>query len=208
MSDRMEARKDRREFNFLADVLAESNPMKISKIVLAFAVVLIGICGCKSTNGYQTEHFESVVIQGTRKFDNAVENALALLKSKSPSGYATVTNYIGRIQEHDHSGMKVGRRPPVFQLNTNSAFVSTSWCAGVIAHDSCHSKLYSDYRQQHWLALWVPPRVYSGEQAEKACLEHQLSVLKQVGAPTSEISWCRQCQTNNYWEVRYKDRNW
>lgn len=101
-----------------------------------------------------------------------------LLRERSRDGYATVTNYIGIIQEHEHSGMQVHQSPPVFQLNGNSAYYSVTWCAGVIAHDSIHSKLYFDYKKQHPWSLWVPARTYGGDDAEHACLEHQLSVLK------------------------------
>ena len=177
---------------------------------MAFAIttILMVVSGCVPPDGYQPRHFDSLVIQGTPKFDEQVEKALTLLKAQSPAGYATVTNYIGIIEEYKHSGMDVRHKPPCFQLNGYSAYYSVSWCAGVIAHDSFHSKLYFDYKKQHPRAIWVPSKVDGGEVAERACLEYQLAVLKEIAAPANEIDWCRQSQTNRYWEVKYEHRNW
>lgn len=176
----------------------------------AFALILL-VSGCKSpVSSPSTERFDNLTIQGSPQFREQVANALALLKSKSPQGFEIVTNYVGLIEQHEHSGMQVHHNPPVFQLNDKSAFYSLTWCAGVIAHDSFHSKLYFDYKKQHSWSLWVPPGVHGGAKAEHACLQHQLAVLQNIGAPTNEIDWCRQSatQTNKYWEVKYKNRNW
>jgi hypothetical protein len=177
--------------------------------LFALAFILSG-SGCKSHQPCPSKQFDNITIEGTPKFGEQVEKALTLLKARSSDGYGTVTNYIGIIQEYEHSGMQVHHTPPIFQLNTNSAFYSVTWCAGVIAHDSIHSKLYFDYKQRHPWSVWVPAKVHCGDEAEHVCMEHQLSVLKQIGAPTNEIAWCLQCETdtNRYWNVKYRDRDW
>jgi len=184
--------------------------MKISRMVFKLAFILMIVGGCASPDSSQSRHFDSISIRGTPQFDEQVEKALTLLKTQSPAGYAIVTNYIGIVQQYEHSGMEVHHNPPIFQLNTDSAYVSVTWCAGVIAHDSFHSKFYFEYKKQHPWAIRVPDDIYSGEQAERACSEHQMSVLKDIGAPASEVDWCRQCetQTNQYWKVKYQNRNW
>jgi hypothetical protein len=184
--------------------------MKIPRPIFALTAILMICCGCVSPDLSKSRHFDSLAIQGTPQFEEQVEKALALLKAQSPAGYATVTNYIGIVQQDKHSGMEVHHKPPIFQLNSNSVYFSVTWCAGVIAHDSFHSKLYFDYKRQHPWAMWVPNDNYGGKQAERACLEHQMSVLTDIGAPVSEIDWCRQCetQTNQYWKVKYKNRDW
>jgi len=146
------------------------------------------------------------VITGTTKFKEQVASALALLKTKSPEAYGIVTNYVGEIKEGTHSGMWAYWRTPTFELNGRTAFYSVTWCAGSIAHDSFHSKLYHDYRKQGPGARRVPEEIWMGEQAEKRCSEHQLRVLQQIGAPPLERDWLRQ--TNHYWEVDYKKRDW
>jgi hypothetical protein len=176
----------------------------------AIAIVLAVVTGCKSPTPSPFRHFDNLVIQGSLRFDEQVEKSLTLLKTSAHAAYANVTNYVGIILEHEHSGMEVHHNPPIFQLNGNSAFYSVTWCAGVIAHDSYHSKLFFDYKKQHPWSLWVPAETHGGARAERDCLEHQLQVLKDIHAPTNEIAWCQQCltQTNQYWKVKYKDRNW
>lgn len=169
---------------------------------------LVILSGCVSHDALPSRLVDGLVIEGTPKFEDQVEQALGLLKAKSSAGYATVTNYVGIVREHRHSGMDVRHKPPVFELNGKSAYYSVSWCAGVIAHDSFHSKLYFDYKKQHPRALWIPNGAYGGERAERACLEHQFAVLKDIGAPANEMDWCRQSVTNRYWQIKYRNRNW
>ena len=184
--------------------------MKIMRFIFALATAMLRVSGCASRELTPAGHFDSLVIQGTPPFVDQVEQSLALLKARAPAGYAIVTNYVGIIQQYQHSGMEVHNHPPIFQLNTNSAFASVTWCAGVIAHDSFHSKLYFDFKRQHPEVKWIPDKTYGGEQAERVCLAHQLLVLIDIGAPDREIAWCRQCQTqtNAYWQVKYKNRSW
>ena len=182
--------------------------MKVLRTVFAFTTILMIVNGCVSPDLSKSRHFDSLAIQGTPQFDEQVEKALALLKAQSPTAYATVTNYVGIVQEDKHSGMEASHKPPIFQLDGRSAYYSVTWCAWVIAHDSFHSKLYHDHKKEHPRAIWVGKRVWKGEEAERLCLEHQLGVLRDIAAPASEIDWCRQCQTNRYWEVKYRNRNW
>ena len=192
----------------MADLVFRSTRMKVLPMILASMTTLAVVSGCSSPSKSPLKRFDSLSIQGTPKFEAQVEKALALLKAQSPAGYATVTNYVGIVRENKHSGMEVHHKPPVFLLNGNSAYYSISWCAGVIAHDSFHSKLYFDYKKQHPEARWVPKTVDRGEEAERACLQHQLAVLKDIAAPASEMDWCRQSVTNQYWLVKYRNRNW
>jgi hypothetical protein len=53
------------------------------------------------------------------------------------------------MRDAKHNGMVADHQPPSFQLNDYSAFYSVTSCAGVIAHDPIHSKLYRDYRVRH-----------------------------------------------------------
>jgi hypothetical protein len=151
-------------------------------------------------------HFDVVVVHGTPKFQKQVTNALQLLTTKAPAAYVTVTNEIGIIRQAKRSGMRAWTSPPTFDLTEGTAFYSLSWCAGSIAHDSFHSKLYHDYLRKNPKARRVPDAAWKGEDAETRCSEHQIRVLKQIDAPIHEIDWCGD--TNRYWEVKYRDRHW
>ena len=179
--------------------------MTTLRSIFALTTTLMVLGGCGSPGSSTTRRFDSLVIRGTPQFDEQVGQALALLKAKSPAAYALATNQVGIIREGTHSGMRAGKEPPVFDLNARSAFYSISWCAGVIAHDSFHSKLYHDYKQAHW--AFVPRKVWTGQAAEAQCLEHQLRVLREIGAPDNEIDYCRTL-TPDYSDVPYRKRNW
>jgi hypothetical protein len=146
-----------------------------------------------------------IEIRGTEKFQTAVSNALILLRTKAPDAYQIVTNNIAIIDESDHSGMNAGAVHPAFNLNGRSAFYSPTWCASDIAHDSFHSKLYHDYQKAH--AGKVPDEIWIGHEAELKCLQHQARVLKAVGAPAYEISYCGKISPD-YAGVPYTNRNW
>ena len=112
------------------------------KSFLALASLLIVANGCVAPR--ESRRFDNIVIRGTSEFSDRVESALGLLKTNSPLGYATVTNYVRIIQQATHSGMRASSQPPQFDLNERTAFYSVTWCAGSIAHDSFHSKLFAD----------------------------------------------------------------
>jgi hypothetical protein len=154
-----------------------------------------------STRAFGSE----IEINGTEKFRGTISNALVLLELKSPEAYKIVTNNIGIIRESERSGMRADERRPVFELNDSSAFYSLTWCASVIAHDSFHSKLYHDYQKAH--SGSVPPDVWIGHDAETKCLEHQVQVLKAIGAPENEINYCSKISPD-YSDVPYQKRNW
>ena len=98
-------------------------------------------------SGASSRQFDGIQIKGTTKFNEQVVSALILLRDKSPEGYRIVTNYIGAINQARRSGMRVDFVPPTFEMANPTAFYSLTWCAGSIAHDSFHSKIYHDYRK-------------------------------------------------------------
>jgi hypothetical protein len=90
---------------------------------------------------------ETITVVGSEAFIDHVRKALALLQSKSPSGYPVVKKYIGRIKEGITSGMYAYYNPPTFQMSAKEALLNESnkdyalqWCASAIVHDAYHSK--------------------------------------------------------------------
>ncbi len=158
-------------------------------------------------NWPKSSRLDGLEIRGTANFENQVVTALTLLRAKSPEAYRIVTNNIGIIKQAKRTGMAAYSTPPTFELNGRTAFYSTTWCAGCIAHDSFHSKLYHDYLKQHLGAVRVPDDVWTGEASERKCLAHQTRVLKDIGASFDEISWL-SVTNNRYWEVDYNKRDW
>jgi hypothetical protein len=178
--------------------------MTIVRYSIPLVTIVILVAGCASPN-IKTQYFDSITIQGTPQFCDQVGSALDLLKTKSPASYIILKNNVGIIRQGKHSGMKADNSPPVFELNNQSAFYSVTWCAGVIAHDSFHSKLYHDYRKAHH--FFVPGKIWTGHLSETKCLEHQIEALTEIGAPEDELRYCRTL-TTNYADVPYRKRNW
>ena len=150
------------------------------------------------TNAVGAFFFETTAVPeivGSVDFRNQVLRALALLQTRDTNAYSIVTNYIGRIQQGERSGMAADRTPPTFILSDVIAFYSVTHCAGAIAHDSFHSKLYNDYKKAH---DDVPPEVWTGIEAEKKCCAHEIPVLERIGASAEEIAWAKQNADGHY----------
>jgi hypothetical protein len=150
-------------------------------------------------------------IVGSSRFTNQVHLALLLLRSRDTNAYAIVTNYVGRIQQGERSGMWAYKTPPTYEMSDSTAFYSITWCAATIAHDSFHSKLYHDHRKVH--RGHVPDRVWTGTVSEKKCMNHQLAVMENIEAPKWEIDHAKKHQDGHYakdhetWQD-YKKRKW
>jgi len=155
-----------------------------------------------------------IEIRGSKAFVVQVDRSLKLLENKAPYAYEIIINNVGRIEQGEHSGMWANITPPTFELNDRTAFYSVTWCAGSIAHDSYHSKLYHDYKKIH--SGPVPDIIWGGQNVELECIKHQINALKQIGAPKLEIDHCRQQDGSHYdinkdgkydWDD-YKKRDW
>jgi hypothetical protein len=150
-------------------------------------------------------------ISGSARFSDQVRHALLLLKSRDIRAYAIVTNYVSRIKEGKRSGMWAYQKPPTYELSDTNAFYSVTWCAGTIAHDSFHSKLYHDYLKEH--GGRVPDAVWTGTTAEQQCMKHQLVVMEHIGATKWEIGYAQKQADGHYvknsetWQ-EYEKRSW
>ena len=166
--------------------------------------------------------FDHIPIRGTRDFTVNVAAALKVLKARSPEGYSTVTNYIGRFVQSSHTGMDVWENPPTSYLHDRFPWQSVEAYAAGIAHESFHSKLLHDFLNRTNMMALVPEygnrmnklmklspiEVWTGETAEKLCCEYQNKVLKEIGGTPEEVAWCTWNPSNRYWEIPYEKRNW
>ena len=135
-------------------------------------------------------------IVGSARFSNQVHQALLLLSTRDPDAYKILTDFVGRIQEGERSGMWVYRNPPTYEMSDKTAFYSLTWCAATIAHDSFHSKLYHDSQKEHGDS--VPDSAWTGKVAEQQCMKHQLDVMGRIGAPKSELDYALSQADGHY----------
>jgi hypothetical protein len=122
-------------------------------------------------------------------FIKRVHAALKLLQEKAPDDYRSITRYIGRIRSVERwelAGMSPYLDPPTFFLSRGTARLSVTWCAGAIAHDACHSRLWHEYKEKH-NTMSVPPSVWTGQAVELKCIAYQIEVMERIGAPRAEL---------------------
>ena len=146
-----------------------------------------------------------ILIFGTDKFVERTEDALFLIKEKSPKSYELVTNYVSIIQCAEKSGMCAFNNPPTFQVGSRTAQSDLRWYASSIVHDAYHSKLYNDYRKK--FNRKVPKEIWTGRNAENSCLSAQEVFLKDIGAPERWMKHIQNGRTRDYFSD-YKNRNW
>ncbi len=166
-------------------------------------LLALAFCGC--ARAAEPE------IVGSERFSKQVRQALLLLKARDAGAYAIVTSYIGRIQQGERSGMWAYRTPPTYEMSDATSSYSLTWAAATIAHDSFHSKLYHDHRKAHGGP--VPDAVWTGTAAEQQCMQHQLAVMRRIGATQREIDHAMKQAGGQYTKDRetwdeYKKRNW
>ena len=180
--------------------------MNVRRLIFTFALPLTLVLGTSHRVGAADPE-----IVGSLTFSNQVHQALLLLRSRDTNAYNVVTNYVGRIQEGERSGMWAYETPPTYEISHSTAFCSLTWCAATIAHDSFHSKLYHDYRKAHGGP--VPDTVWTGKAAERQCMRHQLQVMKLIGAGKWEIDHAQKQADGHYakdgetWK-EYEKRKW
>jgi hypothetical protein len=142
---------------------------------------------------------DRVDVIGNARFKHQVGAALSLMRDKAPEAYGTVARYAPRIEQAERSGMEAYRDPPTFTMADTTAFYSVTWCAGCIAHDAYHSRMYHEYQDNH--PGPVPGEAWTGDRAERLCLDYQLEVMRSIVAPQSEIAYLESV------EVHYYDTN-
>ncbi len=178
-------------------------------LIACAALLVIGIrCYSCYQQAHTVSHKDNLSIEGSRYFINQIENALALLKERSPEDLSVVQSHVGRIREHDHSGMNMFADVPTIELARPTYAASVTWCASVLVHESWHMKLFREHpaNPSHW----------SGTPAEKACNQTQLATLRRIGAPQHEIDHLA-AQDGTHWDANgdgvydwrdYEDRDW
>jgi hypothetical protein len=108
-------------------------------------------------------------------FSDKINQALDLLKTKAATAHGIVTTYIVKIRAGEKSGMDVQTK--TYDIAKPTFETSLTWLASTIAHDSLHSKQYSDKEP------------YTGADSEAKCNQHQLEVLRKVGGSQHECAY-------------------
>lgn len=149
-----------------------------------------------------------IQIKGDAVCKSSTLDALKLLNESAPTHYATAIKYIGIIEcATQGSGMFAAENPPRQLAGDNERSAGAVWYASGIAHESCHSKLYHDYKDVHPGQI-VPPDAWSGESAEKTCLDAQYDALTKIGGTQDQLNYVKNVINTKYYEVPYTQRWW
>lgn len=150
-----------------------------------------------------------IAIVGDDSCKTKTNQALDLLRNNAGIHYEVVTYHVGVIECVDKgSGIEVWATPPRFRAGEITVDGGTIWYAGTIVHDSCHSKLYSDYLKKNPQTGFVPSNIYSGKDAEAQCLVVQHNALVLLGAPQTTLDTVENALESEYWKIPYEDRWW
>lgn len=149
-----------------------------------------------STRDRKESDFYGVTVYGSASFIEQVERSLDLLRDKSPDAFKLTQRYAPRIEQNSRSGMRAYDDPPTFNLSEKTASVSDTWCAGSIAHDAYHSKLYHEYLEAHEDP--VPDEVWCGQARELECFRYQARVMRDIDAPESEITYVEHLDGSHF----------
>lgn len=109
-------------------------------------------------------------------FTTKIQQALDLLQSKAGCAYGNLIGTVGRIKANARSGTDINATPLTIDIAAPTFNASLTWLASVLAHESVHAAQYLNHQ------------TYTGLEAEREGNAYQLMVLRQIGAPQSEIA--------------------
>ena len=131
---------------------------------------------------------------GSKDFEHEVNGSLDLLRQKDPSSLRIICRYIGRIEQSATVGMDSRETPLTFHLSPGSAYYSTTWCAGCIVHDACHSAISHLLKREH--------RKTSDQMTDEEliCNARQARAMRRIGASESEVQWIEHAD-GKHWDM-------
>lgn len=151
---------------------------------------------------------KSIQVNGDADCQSSTKDALDLIAEKAPAHYSVVVKYVAVIEcQPQGSGMFAYENPPRYVVGDMTRNGGTVWFAGTIVHDAGHSKLYNDYLSSHPNES-VPDNIWTGEGAERTCLEAQYDALTKIGGSQDQLDSIRSAIDTQYWNVPYDQRWW
>ena len=198
-------KSDRRAAFLAALPLVKSDFQGVAKGVAKEIAELIVVTEIHEDINVNIDKETPIIVIGDDKFIERTKEALSLIEKEASSFYELVTNYISIIRRGECSGMRAFDPLPTFQVGRTAQSPSLQWYASAIVHDAYHSKLYNDYVKTSGRP--VPSNIWTGREAENACLSVQEDFLKVVHAPKKRIETVRKMRNVDYFSKKVK-RTW
>lgn len=141
---------------------------------------------------------------GDWRFPIHINNALNILEQMDGENYRFVLENIGIIEaltpSHSiqRSAVYPGENPPRYVVDEQTRNGGILWLTSTLPHEACHVKQYRDYLRDNPDSV-VPANVYSGRDAELACLRLQRQVLVTIGAEKQLLDMIDSLSTTEWW---------
>lgn len=171
-------------------------------------IACIGLTGCIYVSMAHPISQQGMEIIGDSECAEKTIEALDLLQEKAPEYYELVENNIGMIQcAESGSGLRIYNNPILYVAGIDTINAGAIWYASTIAHDSCHAKLYNDYKEEH-NGRYVPDEIWTGKKAEIHCMLLQKKALEELGAGPATMQHIENMLNYAYWDVPLNERWW
>jgi hypothetical protein len=151
-----------------------------------------------------------IQVHGSKEFQARTRAALELV---SRTRFADlVPRYVSIVRQAARSGMRAYEPKPTYEVGEATWKSNSIWYASTIVHDAVHSRLYHEAAVKD--GDQVPLLAWTGQKAERICLQSQLEALQDLDAEDSTITYVRGLIENpeyagdeSSW-TDYQRRNW
>lgn len=138
-----------------------------------------------------------IAISGDDICQKNTKEALKILFDKDKESFDFAASRLGKIEcAVSGSGVYPWETPTRFKVGVAVSNSGPAWYASVLVHESCHIEQFKIGEE------------YSGEKAEKQCLDIQIGSLKKLGASQSKIDYVANIAQSRYWLLDISKRWW
>ena len=153
------------------------------------------------------------------RFIDKIDQALQLLKSKSPDEFKTMQSIIGKIRATRASGANFNEKIMTIEIARRTFDASLEWLASVLIHETQHIKKYKDTGKKFGNANQIADKKVALQvmiDEEMECNRIQLIVLERIGGAQYEIDHLK-AQKGDHFDIDkdgdydwddYQSRDW
>ena len=163
----------------------------------------------KTSKESDASNFQNpVIVSGDDICRKNSKEALETLFKKDKENFDFVVSNLGKIEcAVSGSGVYPWENPARFKVGVATSNAEPVWYASVLVHESCHIGQFKKSTGKN-PAGGVPAEEYSGEKAEKQCLEVQIGSLKKLEVRQSKIDYVANIAQSRYWLLDVDERWW
>jgi hypothetical protein len=134
-------------------------------------------------------------------FTTKINKALALLKSKDATNYATITTYIGKIRASNKSGANFNETIMTIDIAETTFNASLCWLASVLVHEAIHIQKYKVSGKKYGGAYTMTDKKLALKtmiDEELECNKIQLIALGKIGGTAYEATYLKGLKGDHF----------